>query len=164
MCKRRLKTSESYFSLKIKIKTAIDGKSPQVALDAFNRNLFSALAPKFPKLVINRFDGSDPGCIVDISLNAGVFKQRWISKITECETTPQDAWFVDEGIKLPFFLKFWRHKHQVILEKGQLYVIDDIYFKSHTLIFTILLYPFLYLQFRARKPIYKRWFKDFEAQ
>ncbi|MFN4122537.1 MAG: SRPBCC family protein [Flavobacteriales bacterium] len=146
--------------MKIKIKTAIDGKSPEAALSAFDKNLFSALAPIFPKLEINRFDGSEPGCTVDITLNAGLFKQRWVSKITERETTPQDAWFVDEGVKLPFFLKFWRHKHHIMLDKDQLYIIDDIYFKSHTLLFSLLLYPILYLQFRARKPIYKRWFKS----
>lgn len=157
MFRKRCSTSD-FFVLRIFIKTKISGADPLSALNQFERPLFEALSPSFPKLIINRFDGSKPGDVVDISLNFKLFKIRWISSITGRSEEIDQAWFIDEAIKPPFFLKKWKHKHLVQLIDNELFIVDDISFSSHTLLFTLLVYPMLYLQFLARRPVYKKWF------
>ncbi|MCU0391818.1 MAG: hypothetical protein MUE81_11930 [Thermoflexibacter sp.] len=127
----------------------------------FNETLFLKLAPPFPPMKLLRFDGSEKGNEVHIRLNFILFKQKWISLITENVKTEDQIYFIDEGIKLPFFLKYWKHKHRIIKhidneKHTQSIIIDEIEFKS---IFGWLIYPVLYLQFWNRKKIYRKIFK-----
>ena len=126
----------------------------------FNRELFSQLAPPFPPINLLRFDGSEQGNEVHIELNFLFFKQMWVSLITEHRKTGDEIYFIDEGIRLPFFLKSWRHKHSLVKisntqEKYQTLIIDEIEFESPL---GILIYPALYLQFVYRQPIYQKIF------
>lgn len=142
--------------MKIYLKTEVSGNYLTV-FQQFDRKLFEALAPPFPKPLLLRFDGSKQNDQVHIQLVLPFgIKQDWVSLITEDGQDETLAWFVDEGIKLPFFLSKWKHRH--IIEKkteNSSYIIDDIEFSSP---FVFLLYPVLWLQFAWRKPVYRRYF------
>jgi ligand-binding SRPBCC domain-containing protein len=125
----------------------------------FDETLFKKLSPPFPPVKLIRFDGSKKGDLVTLELNFIFFKQHWTSRITEDHTDRQEFYFVDEGIKLPFFLKHWRHKHRVIASYQGSVIRDEISFEAPYAILTWILYPALWLQFSYRKPIYKKIFK-----
>lgn len=126
----------------------------------FGQSLFEKLNPPFPPVKLLRFDGNIKGDQVHLELNFIFFKQVWKSLITENDSTASEIYFVDEGIQLPFFLSYWRHKHRIV-KKGQgSAIIDDITFRSPFFLFDFLLYPVLYLQFLYRKPVYKKFFSQ----
>lgn len=128
--------------------------------EGFNSDLFMKLNPPFPPVDLIEFGGCEKGDKVHLKLNFIFFKQDWISLITFDKTDEQVFEFIDEGTKLPFFLKKWRHHHIVQkLEDGTSSIIDDINFKSPFLLMDFLLFPVLWLQFAYRKPIYRRLFK-----
>ena len=90
---------------------------------------------------------------------AGLVKQDWISKIVEEKTDDKVAMFVDQGVKLPFFLSKWTHRHIVEnVENDHSRIIDDIEFEWNNVVFTAALYPALYAQFAYRRPIYRDFF------
>ncbi len=141
--------------IKINTLVAMDYRSVAVR---FNADLFQALNPPFPPVRLLRFDGSSKGDEVHIELNFIFFKQIWKSLITENAITTQEVYFIDEGIKLPFFLTYWRHKHRIVKEGAHTIIIDDITFRTPFLLFDFILYPVLYGQFLYRKPIYRKLF------
>lgn len=130
----------------------------QAVLAGFNKDLFQALAPPFPRLKILRFDGSAPGDVVEIELSAGPFRRKWTSLITEQHTTETAAWFVDEGQILPAPLTFWRHKHLITHHGSHSVIHDQIEFNTGSKLLDLLVYPALYVQFALRGPIYRRIF------
>jgi ligand-binding SRPBCC domain-containing protein len=145
--------------MKITISTPVK-QSIEEVWAGFDQKLFSKLAPPFPPVRLLRFDGSEVGNEVHLELNFIVFKQIWTSLIIQNVKTDKEIYFIDEGIKLPFFLTYWQHKHRIVkiiaMKTGvHTRIIDEIEFKSP---FGFLLYPVLYLQFLYRKPIYKRIF------
>lgn len=146
----------------ILLKTPVEQPLPAVWA-GFNRSLFKQLSPPFPPVKIIRFDGCLPGDIVHLELNFLLFRQDWISRITEQQTTDDEIFFVDEGTQLPFFLRYWQHHHRLQrLAAGtghQTLVIDDITFKTPFRLTDYLFYPLMWLQFAYRKPIYKRVFR-----
>jgi len=145
--------------MRLKIRTHVRGHYRSV-MSGFDRSLFEQLTPPGTKVELLRFDGSHKGDLVHIRLTMfGLIKQEWLSEITESVTTPEQSWFIDEGRELPFFLKAWRHKH--VVEKAtsnQSVIVDDITFRTPTLLTDLLMYPIMYLQFAYRKPIYQRVF------
>ncbi len=130
----------------------------------FDRSLFKALAPPFPPIKLMRFDGSRKGDEVHINMYMPGEAPHWISLITEDGEDQDQCWFVDEGKRLPFFIKSWRHRH--IIRRAQAadenargtLIIDDIEYQGRPGPLGYLLYPALYLQFLYRKPVYRRLF------
>ncbi|SIO04288.1 SRPBCC family protein [Algoriphagus halophilus] len=142
----------------IKIKTNVEQDYLSVK-EGFQASLFKKLSPPFPPVKLIRFDGSEKGDIVSLELNFIFFRQKWVSKITEDQTTEEEFYFVDEGIELPFFLKSWKHKHRIIgTSKGSI-IQDEISYQAPFKLLTWLLYPAMILQFAYRIPIYKKVFK-----
>ena len=89
----------------------------------------------------------------------GKFNQKWISKITDNFNSDRDVYFVDEGTFLPFPLKKWKHIHRIEkINEFSSYIIDDIEFSCHNELIDLAIYPFLYLIFLYRGPVYKRKF------
>lgn len=127
--------------------------------DGFDASLFKALSPPFPPVRLIRFDGSKKGDLVSLELNFIFFKQKWTSEITEDLTDEREFYFVDQGVELPFFIKYWRHKHRIIRKGDSSIIRDEISFKSHFGLLTLLLYPALLLQFGYRIPVYKKVFR-----
>lgn len=145
--------------MKIKISTKVDSTIENV-WQKFDANLFLKLAPPFPPIKLLRFDGCKKSDIVELELNFFGFKQRWDALIIEHKITENEIYFIDEAIKVPFFLKSWKHLHKIEKTENGAVIIDDINYESINSFFTILLFPILYLQFLYRKPIYKSYFKS----
>ena len=143
--------------MKINISTKVEQDYLSVK-EGFNENLFLKLSPPFPPVKLLRFDGSSTGDKVILELNFIFFKQQWVSDITADNTDEKEFYFIDEGTKLPFFLKTWKHKHRIIKDGKSSIIRDEIAFKAPNGILTLFLYPALYLQFLYRKPIYKKIF------
>ena len=97
--------------MNIQLKTKVDGNYKDI-IKQFDRQLFEALKPKGAKMEIVEFTGSKKGDIVHLRFLSPI-KAEWISKITEDNEDEKEAYFIDEGIKLPFPLSYWRHKHIV---------------------------------------------------
>ncbi|MCE7994886.1 MAG: hypothetical protein HEP71_23115 [Roseivirga sp.] len=144
--------------MNITIKTIVDQRLREV-IAGFNGELFLKLNPPFPKVRLVRFDGCKKGDIVSMELNFLLFKQTWTSEITEDQSSPHEFFFIDKGIQLPFFFKFWQHKHILQVKDDKTVVIDDITYQTPTLLTDWLMYPLLYLQFLYRKPIYRKVFR-----
>lgn len=143
--------------MRIKISTLVKQPYTQV-FAGFDQNLFIKLAPPFPPVKLLRFDGCKVDDRVALRLNFIFFKQTWESLITDYQENQQEISFVDEGVKLPFFLKYWKHHHRVIKQGQHTSIVDDISFKTPFFLLDYLMYPVLYLQFLYRKPIYRKTF------
>lgn len=140
--------------MKIEVKTEVK-QSASAVWEGFTKDLFEVLSPPFPKANLLRYDGNEKGDIVSIELDFLIFKNKWVSLISDNQITEEGFFFIDEGKELPFFLSHWKHKH-IIKESGEgAEIIDQIDFKSP---FGFLMYPFIYLQFLQRKPLYRKIF------
>lgn len=127
-------------------------------LNAFDEQLFRKLAPPYPKLKLLRFDGSEPGDLVEIELQTGFKSFRWSSLITHREVTNSEAYFIDQGQVLPPPLRFWRHKHLVTKQGAGSTIHDIITYSTGFKILDLFMYPLMRMQFGMRKPIYRREF------
>jgi len=125
----------------------------------FTESLFTALAPPFPKVNVIHFGGCKKGDKVHLRLFFPLLPpQNWISDITADSQTATEWYFIDHGTTLPFFLGFWEHKHLVTQHADHCIITEDITFKGPWWLPDFLLYPTLFLQFSARKPIYEKLF------
>ncbi len=142
------------------LKTLVRQPVPMVWA-GFDRSLFDRLSPPFPPVDVVRFDGCLPGNVVHLRLNFFLFRQDWISSIVDQQTLPtadrpDEIFFVDEGTQLPFFLRYWRHRHRLLRDaSGGTLIVDDVTFQSPFRLMDYLLYPVLWLQFAYRKPVYR---------
>lgn len=127
-------------------------------MDHFDRDLFEALKPKGATMEIVKFTGSKKGDLVHIRF-VRPFKAEWISKITEHGSDGKEAYFVDEGEVLPFPLKKWKHVHRVEkLDEENSIIVDDITFSSNNKLLDLFLYPMMYIGFKPRNKVYKKYF------
>ena len=120
----------------------------------FDHILFKYLLPPGAQLI--EFGGSKKGDIVHLRLPlAG----EWISEITENGMSKDICYFIDEGRKLPFPLKKWKHKH-ILYAAGESTIIEDnMNFSTGNIITDLLFYPVLLLSFLPRLWQYKSYFK-----
>lgn len=143
--------------MKIVIKTEV-GQAYDEVFRRFDEQLFLALKPPLMPLKLLRFDGCTTGDEVHIELGAGPFKTRWDALIIENGADDQEHYFIDKGVQLPFFLKTWQHRHRILKTNTGSMIIDDIYYQTPFGLLDYLMYPIMYLQFYARKPVYKKYF------
>ena len=144
--------------MNLKFSTVVNQEYLKVK-EGFTEELFLKLNPPFPPVDLKEFGGCEEGDIVHLRMNFIFFKQDWISEITFDRTNDQIFEFIDEGKKLPFFLKYWKHHHKVVKKtETSSKIVDDISFRSNNKLFSLLLYPVLWLQFAYRKPIYRKIF------
>lgn len=145
--------------MNIKISTQVESSINQV-WEKFDITLLKKLAPPFPLMKVLKYEGNKKGDLVSFELSFLLFKQIWTSKITESHQNGKHAYFIDEGLELPFFLKDWKHKHLIEENKeGKTEIIDLIHYKTPFVWLDYLMYPLMYVQFAYRIPIYKRFFK-----
>ncbi len=143
--------------MQFKIITQVQGSVKEV-YEQFDKDLLLKLTPPAMKVHLIRYDEpTRPGAIVQIETKIlGIIKQYWLNEITEVVETDNESYFVDEGIKLPFPLKFWRHKHLIRKGDSCTEIVDDIQYSAGFL--TWLLHPVVWLQFAWRKPQYRKIF------
>ena len=134
-------------------------QQPSKVFAGFTQELFLRLAPPFPRIKLKRFDGCAVGDVVSVELNFIFFRNQWESLITAQAITEKEIYFIDEGKKLPFFLRAWQHTHRIVQQGTGSIIIDAIVYKSPFWLLDYVLYPMMYLQFAYRKPIYKRVFR-----
>lgn len=143
--------------MRIKLETTVNGNYLEI-MEKFDRELFEALLPKNAKVDIVTFTGSKKGNRVHLKFIKPI-QMEWISDIIEHGSDKKQAYFIDEGTKLPGFLKYWKHKHIVRkLTENTSVIVDDITFHGPNTLLTILIYPGIYLGFLPRKKIYQQYF------
>jgi ligand-binding SRPBCC domain-containing protein len=142
--------------MKITIETIVN-QSVEKVWEQFDEKLLMKLSPPFPPVKLISF-GRKIGEKVTMELNFFILRQLWISKITDFYFTAQEIYFIDEGERLPFFLKYWKHKHRIVKINEGSKIIDEITFQTPTILTDYIFYPILYLQFLYRKPIYRKIF------
>ncbi len=144
--------------MEIIIKTKVEQSIKEV-WNGFNQSLLLKLSPPLPKVTIKKFDGSLKDDEVHLELDLIIFKQEWKSLITEDFQSDGEMYFIDEGTQLPFFIKYWKHKHLMQKSGKGTQIVDHINFKTPSVLLDFIFYPLLYFQFLYRKPIYQREFK-----
>ena len=120
----------------------------------FDADLFRYLLPPGAQLI--EYGGSNKGDIVHQKLPVA---GEWVSEITEEGASADTCYFIDEGRKLPFPLKEWRHKHILHRAGNSTIIEDNMNFSTGNIITDILFYPVLFLSFLPRVWQYKRYFK-----
>ena len=144
--------------MRIVLRSKVSTPFESVARD-FGAELFRFLLP--PKFVATlvAYEGSVPGSKVHIRFKLP-FPSEWISIIKSEDKTEDRYVFVDEGEKLPFPLKKWKHIHSVLKRDENITeIIDDMSFSTGSGFLDFLIYPFLYLAFYPRKKQYKKYFE-----
>jgi len=140
------------------LKTPVKGYYKDV-MDGFDRQLFEALKPPFGEMEIIEFTGSQKGSKVHLKFLSPI-KAEWISDIVEDVITDERAWFVDVGVKLPWPIATWTHRHIVEkIDDEHSMIIDDMTFTGSNIILSWMLYPAMFLGFYPRKKIYQEYFK-----
>ncbi len=143
--------------MNIQLKTKVNGNYKDI-MRRFDRKLFEALKPRNADMEIVEFTGSEKGDKVHLRFHSPI-KTEWISHITESGENEKEAFFIDEGVELPFPLSFWKHKHIVRkITDDSSFIIDDITFKGFNFLLTLILYPAIYAGFYPRKKVYKAYF------
>ena len=140
-----------------RIETAVN-QSAQKVLDGFNEDLFLALKPPIMPLELLRFDGCEKGDKVQLVLGISPFSQRWNALVIEHGETDEMLYFTDIGEKLPFPIKKWTHRHQILKKEKGAVIVDDITYTTGFYPLDLLMYPVMYLQFGMRVPVYRRLF------
>ena len=131
--------------------------------EQFDSRLLKALSPPGMKMKVIRYDEPhEPGSIVELEATLyGLIKQHWKNEITEVEHREEANWFVDKGLKLPWPVKSWQHKHLIraaTTEDGRpcTEIVDDITYDAGWI--TRLVHPVIWFQFAYRKPQYRKLF------
>jgi ligand-binding SRPBCC domain-containing protein len=148
-----------YPGMKITIRTPVQGDHASV-FARFTKDLLLQLTP--PGLSLNILQYDEPtvvGSIVHLKMRMfGIIRQEWYMHIVEKVEETNRSWFTDEGVRLPGFLKFWRHRHLVEQEGDHTVIVDQVEYKGRFGLLSYLLYPIIWLQFAARKPYYRKFF------
>ena len=143
--------------MNIRLRTKVNGNYKNI-MRQFDRKLFEALKPSHADMEIIQFTGSEKGDKVHLRFHSPI-KADWISHITDHGENEAESFFIDEGVKLPFPLFYWQHKHIVRkITNSTSYIIDDITFKGSNVFLSFLLYPAIYIGFYPRKENYRKYF------
>jgi ligand-binding SRPBCC domain-containing protein len=130
----------------------------------FDRELFEALLPPSFLASPMRYDGSLPGDEVHMQFHFP-WRADWISRITESKRTTTTYHFIDEGIRLPFGLRKWKHRHEIIkIDNFKTAIVEDIRFSTGSKFINLLAWPMLFLAFFPRKWQYKSFFNKLKIE
>jgi ligand-binding SRPBCC domain-containing protein len=143
--------------LSYSISTPIQAQISHVK-DLFTADLLLRLSPPFPRVSLQRFDGCKKNDNVILVINLLFTKVTWSSLITEDALTTDEWYFIDQGVKMPFGLRYWQHKHRVKkINDVSCEIIDEISFDTRNEFLNYLLFPFLWGMIFYRKPFYKKY-------
>lgn len=143
--------------LSYSISTSIQAPISHVK-ELFTANLLMRLSPAFPRVTLQRFDGCKKDDNVILEINLVFTKVTWSSLITEDKLTADEWFFIDQGVKMPFGLNYWQHKHRVKkINEESCEIIDEISFDTRNEFLNYLLFPFLWGMIFYRKPLYQKY-------
>ena len=126
--------------------------------ELFTADLLLRLSPPFPRVSLQRFDGCKKNDNVILVINLLFTKVTWSSLITEDALTTDEWYFIDQGVKMPFGLRYWQHKHRVKkINDVSCEIIDEISFDTRNEFLNYLLFPFLWGMIFYRKPFYQKY-------
>jgi len=127
----------------------------------FNESLFKFLLPPLRLASIERNEGQNPGDIIEIRFNLP-FIPNWKVIIKETWLNKKEYGFIDRGLKVPFYIIYWKHIHRVVTRDAKTsFIVDDIEYESHWKWLDYLLYMPFFLMFYPRKFLYKKFYKQF---
>ena len=143
--------------LSYSISTSIQAPISHVK-ELFTANLLMRLSPPFPRVTLQRFDGCKKDDNVILEINLVFTKVTWSSLITEDKLTADEWFFIDQGVKMPFGLNYWQHKHRVKkINEESCEIIDEISFDTRNEFLNYLLFQFLWGMICYRKPLYQKY-------
>lgn len=126
----------------------------------FDRELFAYLKPPAVEVEVERFDGCLKGDEIHLQIKLLGNKQKWVSLITQEETTDEHWLFVDEGKVLPWPISSWRHIHKVQkVDEQNSKIIDDITYECKPQSLGFFAAPMLWLSFAIRPYKYQQYFR-----
>lgn len=140
--------------MNIQLKSIVE-QDLETVYNRFDADLFVYLLPPGANLI--QFGGSKKGDVVHLKLPVA---GEWVSLITEDDKTNDSYYFIDEGKKLPFPLKSWKHKHILTRIEGKTIIEDNMTFSTGYSLLDLLFYPVLYLSFLPRTWQYKSYFNS----
>jgi ligand-binding SRPBCC domain-containing protein len=149
-----------YHTMRFQILTRVQGNHRDVFLK-FDHSLLLQLSPPGVHIkLLHIQEPSEPNAYIRLQVTIlGIIRQNWENVFSHYELREDECHFVDEGRKMPFPIRYWRHDHRVLADGPDHAIInDDITFKTGFLPLDWLMYPILWLQFRYRQPIYRRVF------
>lgn len=123
----------------------------------FDEKLFVALKPPLMPLKLVEFGGCKKGDWV--KLEVGPFRQAWHSYISENSEGENFFEFIDEGRKIPFPLKTWKHTHRIEKRDTGVVIIDRVEFTCMPRFLEPLMMQMVSWQFSIRPNVYKSFFK-----
>jgi len=145
--------------MRIILKSKVNGYYKTV-MSRFDRALFEYLKPPIGRVEVLSFTGSKKGDTVHLNLYTP-FKMEWVSIITEDGSDEENIYFIDEGQKLPFPLKRWRHRHVVKrLSEHESEIVDDMEYSTGLWLIDLIMYPVFYATFYPRKKQYREYFRQ----
>jgi ligand-binding SRPBCC domain-containing protein len=136
--------------MRIRLITTV--KAPfKVVSTHFDRKLFEYLLPPFPFASIRRFEGQNPGDIIDIKLQLP-FGRFWTVIIKESWSSAREYGFSDRGLRVPFGIKYWQHSHRVVARnESSSFIIDEIEYETSLLLLDYLIFIPLFFSFLSKK-------------
>jgi ligand-binding SRPBCC domain-containing protein len=146
--------------MRLQIKTSVQGNHVEV-FKRFDHSLLLQLTPPGMRMELLHFEEPHlPGSCIRIRVTIlGLIRQNWENVFSDYDIGPAECHFVDTGRKMPFPMRRWRHDHRVIADGADRAIInDDVTFETGFLLTDWLLRPIMWLQFRYRRPIYRRLF------
>ncbi|MCP4521899.1 MAG: hypothetical protein GY827_09470 [Cytophagales bacterium] len=145
--------------MKINVQTFIEtDEDLSVIFKLFNKDMFYYLTKNAPVKPI-RYDGDEIGAEIHLQLTIP-WKDEWVSVITERVLEDDCCYFVDEGAKLPFNIRTWKHKHIVHKVDRGVIIEDDITFTSTDWFSDRFWWLSFLPQFLARKSQYRKYIKE----
>ncbi len=145
--------------MRIRLITTINAPFERVHKD-FNQKLFDYLMPPFSLASIERYDGQNPGDLIDLKFNIPILG-HWTVIIKESWLSHREYGFVDRGLRVPFGISYWQHIHRVVARNNHsCFIIDDIEYETSWRFLDYLLYLPLMTIFYPRKYQYRKFYRQ----
>jgi len=144
--------------MRIRIVSTVYRPFKQVC-EGFNISLFRALLPPLGLVRVVRYEGQNPGDIIDLSFRIP-FISNWTVIIKDSWFSHREYGFVDRGLRVPLGIQYWKHSHRVVARDHlSSFIIDDIEYESPWRFYDYILLPIIWGMFFPRKFMYDRYFK-----
>ena len=143
--------------------------SIEVVKENFSEELFKYLLPPLFPLKVVRFEGVQKGAKYEFDLAGGLLpgllSTTWSGEIVDAGDVQGGFYFTDEGTKLPFPLKSWRHLHRILPnpQKGGIDILDMVEYSCYLPLFEYSLYPSFFSLFVFRKKRYSAFYTNKKA-